>query len=156
MARGDMIIFDSFLLNLGDSTIHDLDTHTFNVGLIDNTATVPDRNTPDPCWGAGGTTNLLARQVGTAGGYTGPVALLTPSFTEVVADTTIRWDADETNLSWSLHASGATDIYYAIIYNDSATNKNCCAAIDMGGPVSLQAGDVTITLNANGIFQISI
>lgn len=152
MARGDMIIFDQFILDLGQK-IHDLDGDDWQIGFVNNT-TVPTRDTSGPHWGGTGTTNFATNQVSTGGtSYTGPVSLASEAFTEAVANT-FRWDAADPT-TWSQDASGPTDIYWAIIFNNTDANKRCAAAIDMGGPVSLVSGDVTVSFNANGIFQIT-
>jgi hypothetical protein len=48
------------------------------------------------------------------------------------------------NVVISEHASGFTDGYWGIVYNDTATNDPALWAIDLGGPESEQAGDVSI------------
>ena len=53
-------------------------------------------------------------------------------------------------------AVGFTDGYYGILYNDSATNKNAIGFIDLGGPVSEQAGPVNINWNASGILTVTV
>ena len=151
MARGDMIIFDQFILDLGQK-IHDLDGDDWQIGFVDATIT-PSRDTAGPHWNGTGTTNLGANDVAVGTSYTGPVSLASEAFTEAVANT-FRWDAADPT-TWSQDASGPTTIYWAIIFNNTDANKRCAAAIDMGGPVSLQSGDVTISFNANGIFQIT-
>jgi len=91
MAQGDIVIFDTAILNL----VTDWDDgDTFNFGIVDNT-TVPTRDTAAPHWGGTGTTNFATNQVSTGGtAYTGPVALAGNSFTEAAANT-FRFDFND-------------------------------------------------------------
>lgn len=151
MAQNDMIIFDQFREDMGNY-VHDLTSDTLKFGLIDNTATVPDRDTVNPHWSATGT-NMLAREVdNTQTAYTGPVTLVSNVFSETA--NVFTFDADDPSVI-AQDALGPTDIYYMIIYNDTALNKPCICAVDLGGPVSLVAGSLTITFHADGIFKIT-
>ena len=151
MAQGDMIVFDQAIVSMGN--VWDMDGDTFNFGIVDNT-TVPTRDTADPHWGGTGTTNFATNQVATAGtAYTGPVALTGNSWSEAAADT-FRLDfTDITQIAQD--ASGFTDGYWFIFYNNTDANKRCLCAIDMGGPISIVGGTLDLTLNANGVFQIT-
>ena len=149
MARGDVTIFDEWKLYL-TSGVQDLDGDTINLGLITNAA-APTAGDPLPHWGGSGTTNHATNQVGTGGGYTGPVNVA--GATSEAAGT-VTFDLTS-NPTFSQNASGATNIYWGIIYDDTDTNKRAIAFLDMGGPVSIVAGDVTITWNASGLFTLA-
>jgi len=151
MAQGDMIIFDAGLVNFGNG--FNVGADTWNYGIVDNT-TPPTRDTADPSWGAGGTTDYSALQVATGGtSYTGPVALASGVWSEAVANT-FRLDfADPATLAQD--ASGFTDGYWMIGYNDTDANKDCLFAIDLGGPISLVGGSLDVNFHANGIFQVT-
>jgi hypothetical protein len=149
MARGDVTIFDQFKLDMVDK-VFNLDADTINIGLIDNAVT-PGASDASPNWGAGSGTDYSAHEVGTGGGYTGPTDV--GGATSKSGGTT-TFDLT-TNPTWSQNASGATDIYWGIIYDDTPAGKNAIGFIDMGGPVSIVAGDVTITWNGSGLFTIS-
>ena len=151
MAQGDMIVFDAGMVNLGNSW--NVGSDTWGYGIVDNT-TVPTRDTSDPTWGAGGTTNFLANQVATGGtSYTGPVALAGASWSEAAANT-FRLDfTDPATLAQD--ASGFTDGYWMIIYNNTDANDDCLCAIDLGGPISLVGGSLDVNFNANGILQVT-
>ena len=58
MAAGDFVWFNAAKLKLGQKKIH-LGTDTFKFAFISNSVT-PTAATDDPCFGAGGTTNLAA------------------------------------------------------------------------------------------------
>ncbi|UOF78842.1 hypothetical protein [Caudoviricetes sp.] len=61
MATGTMKWFAQGIHDLGNK-IHDLDTDTFQMGIV-TTATVPAVNTAAPHWGGTGTTNFATNQV---------------------------------------------------------------------------------------------
>ena len=149
MAQGDIIVFDQFIINR-DNGLYDLDSDDFQIALIDNTTALTN-NTADPHWNGTGTTNLFSNQVSIAGSYAGPVALAGEALTEPV-DGTFQWDADDP-AQWAQNASSPNDIYYAVVFNNTDTNKRCAFAIDLAGPVNLQAGPLTVQFNANGIFR---
>jgi hypothetical protein len=60
-----------------------------------------------------------------------------------------------TNPTWAQDAGNDTDAYWGIIYNFTDAAKDALAYVDLGGPVDMTAGDLTITWNASGIFTIS-
>lgn len=152
MAQGDMIIFDDGFRN-GHVDGWDWDTDTFNIAIVDNTTSFTTE-TGDPAWGTGGSLDVSANEVSTTGTqYTGPEALTGVSFTEV-SDGVFMFDAANPGV-WSQDASGFTDGYYAVIYNNTATVKRLLCAIDLGGPISLVGGSLTLTFHANGIFRIT-
>jgi hypothetical protein len=66
----------------------------------------------------------------------------------------MKFDSD-TNPTWAQHASNDVDAYWGIIYNDTDGTDRAIAFVDLGGPVDMGAGDLTITWNASGIFTIS-
>jgi len=150
MARGDVTIFDEWLLYWANGG-HDLDGDTINLGLINNTS-APTAGDALPHWGGTGTTNHAANEVSTAGGYTGPVDVAGAT-SEAAGTVTFDCTSDPT---FSQNASGATDVFWAIIYDNTDTNKRAIGFIDMGGPVSIAAGDVTITFDSAGLFTMAV
>ena len=144
MARGDITIFEEakeYILNGEFATSDDI-----KVAVLDNTASPT----------AGFATPALAdfTEVGTAGTYTaggtsigGWDALLSE------AGGTVTFDS-ATNPTWAADASNDTDAYWALIYNDTVGDK-AIAYVDLGGPVDMSAGALTITWHASGIFTMS-
>ena len=63
---------------------------------------------------------------------------------------------DTGNISLAQDGSGFTDAYWAIIYDDDAASDEAIGFLDLGGPVSEQAGAVTITWNAGGIATVTV
>ena len=148
MSRNDWVTFEEFSLDLANK-VHNLGSDTFKVALIDNTDTEPVAGTATPEWGASFSGNEVS---GT--GYSAGGTALTGTVTSE-ADGVTTFD-DTGNVTWSQNGAGPTNIYWAILYNDSADSKECVGFLDMGGPVSLQDGDVSITWNASGILTVTV
>ena len=152
MAIGDVTLFNSFRSELGDA-VHNLSTNSFSFGLVTNTS-APTQTTAGPHWAGTGTTNLATNQVTTTAGYTGPVnvsAVITDNWT--ISGATATFDVD--NVSLTQNASGFTDAHWGVIFNDTDANKRALCYLEMGSPVSLVAGDVSVTWNAAGVFTLS-
>jgi hypothetical protein len=152
MARGDLTVFNEFTVSLGEKLI-DLELDTIKLGLIDNTVT-PLVDTATPTWDASSSQEFDGNEVSTAGGY--PAGGLTVSGPELIRSGAVAtFDDDDSDLSLAQNGSGFTDAYWGILYSDSATAKNAIAFIEMGGPVSEQAGPININFNASGILTIT-
>jgi len=143
MAAGDVIIFDEAKLALLDGT-HDLDTHVLKVAICDNTA-VPAASTATPALGD-------FTQVGSAGSYVAGGTALTVSLTEAAGTVTLDFT---NNPTWAQNASNDVDAYWGIIYNDNGVGKEAIGFVELGGPVDMSAGDLTITWNASGFFTLA-
>ena len=59
------------------------------------------------------------------------------------------------NPSWVKDALSDVDAYWGIIYNDTEVAKRAIAYVELGGPVDMQAVDLTINWPAGGIFTIN-
>ena len=58
--------------------------------------------------------------------------------------------------TWAQNANNDVDAYWAIVYNYTDAGKDCLAFVDLGGPVDMSGGDLTITwADGTGIFTIS-
>ncbi len=159
MAQGTLILFDEFAESIADGRL-DLDLHSFKIALttlqVGVTATIAKTDAV-PTWGAGGTTNLSTSEVAAGGGYTAGGILLS-TVTWVRAGGVATFDAAD--VSWTSAAAGdPATIKTAIIYSDTATNKDALGYIDMTGDgvtaISLLAGDVSVAFNAGGIFTLT-
>lgn len=150
MAQGDFIVFDTAILNL----LNDWDdSNTFYYGLVTSSAPTPTRNTVAPHWNGSGTTNFYTYQVSIGGtSYTGPKTLGSFTFTESSNIFTLDF-ADPPTISQD--ASGFTDARWAILFNNTDASKRCLAALDLGGPISIQAGTFDFDFHANGLIQIN-
>lgn len=146
MAQGDLIVFEEFVDQLGKKT-HNFSSDTLKVGIIDNTIT-PTAADATPTW-----SDYSSNEVGTGGGYTANGITLTGvTWTETDGVATLD---DTGNISLAQNASGFTDGYWGIIYNDTDASDTAIAFIDLGGPVSEQAGIVSITWGVSGILTVS-
>ena len=149
MALGDCGVFDSFIQYSFEGNAEnpfDLGAtpDTIKVAIVDNT-TVPATTTADPCWGAGGSTNMSTGEQ-TGGSYTaGGLTLSNVAVTN--SGGTIYIDFDDP-AGWAQNGSNPTTVYYGIIYSDTATNKNCIGWVDLDGPWDAQTGALSITWGA--------
>ena len=146
MATGDIKWFSAAILQLG-TKIHNLTSDTLNLGIV-TTATVPTITTAIPHWGGTGTTNFATNQVGVGGGYTGPVALASVTWTDVSGVLTLR----ATDVVIPQNASGFSTGAYGIIYNNTDANKRALGYIELssGGTLSIVSGSVTIDFQGLG------
>ena len=93
--------------------------------------------------------------MGTSGTYvSGGTDLGTLADLVSVASTTMTFDST-TNPTWAQDASNDADAYWGIIYNYTDATHDALGFVDLGGPVDMSAGDLTITWNASGIFTIT-
>lgn len=146
MATGDIKWFQQGLLDLGNK-IHNLSSDALLLGIV-TSATVPSMATAAPHWGGTGTTNFASTQVGTGGGYTGPVTLASVSWTNVAGVLTLR----AADVVIPQNASGFANGAYAIIYNNTDANKRALGFIELSsaGTVSIVTGSFTIDFQGAG------
>lgn len=145
MAQGDITVFDeakAYMIDGGWEAADDI-----KVAVLDNTTTPA----------AGDTTPALGdyTEVGTAGTYTAggtSIGNLGTCVTETAG--TMTFDS-ATNPTWAQDASNDADAYWGLIYNDTQAGDPAIAFVDLGGPVDMSAGDLTITWNGSGIFTIA-
>lgn len=153
MATGDVTIFNSTRLALGKAE-HNLSDNQFFFGLVNNTS-APTQTTALPHWGGTGTTNLATNEVSpVTGGYTAPFDIgvgIADHWT--IAGATATYDVD--NVSLTQNAGGFTNAHWGVIYNNTPASKRAICYVEMGGPVSLVAGDVSVTWNAAGVFTLA-
>ena len=87
---------------------------------------------------------------GTGGYVTGGESLT--SITFATSGGTITWDAADVEWTSSTIAGAA----FAVVYDDSLTNKPLICCIDFGGAFSTTSGTFKITWNASGIFTLDL
>ena len=145
MARGDVTIFEEALAYLIDGDFGSTDD--IKCGVVTN-AVVPTAADVAPEFGD--YTEVTADGTYVAGGTS--LGTLAACVSE--AGGTMTFDS-ATNPTWAQNASNGTTAYYGIIYNDDDDNDLCIAFVDLGGPVDMSAGDLTITWSGTGVFTIS-
>jgi len=133
MASG---IYTTFKEYAGDGTV-DLDTHTFNVILLDDSHAFNAAHAV--------LTDVNTNELGNGNGYTTGGAALA-SVTWAADGTTMKWDAADT--SW---AAATFTAYHAVIY-DTTGDKLVCS-IDFGGAKSVASGTFTIQWDSTGILR---
>ncbi len=146
MAIGDIVFFDQYLVDT-QKKIHDLNTDVIKLGFIDS-VTTPSATTPDPRWGAGGSTNLSSNEVTPGGNYSagGP----TIANTSLVLSSGLGlFDGD--NISIAQDLANPNNARWGIIYNNTATGKNCLGYLDLGGVTDLSAAPLNVNWSASGI-----
>jgi len=145
MAAGDIVWFDEAMsldYFAGWAT-----TDVIKVATLDNTA-APATTTATPALGD-------FTEVGTAGSYTAGGTSL-GDWGTVNSQTTGTGTVDSaTNPSWTQNASNDVDAYWGLIYNSTQAGSPAIAYVDLGGPVDMSAGALTITWNASGIATIT-
>lgn len=150
MARGDLTVFEEAKAYLIDGGWEGADE--IWLGLVTNSPAVTAADAA-PAYASGGTTNYTA--IATAGNYAAGGELLDTLANMVTeAAGTMTFDDTGASVTWLQHASNPQTAMFGIIYNKTSSNK-AIAMIDLAGPIDMQAGDLTITWNASGIFTIT-
>lgn len=144
MATGDVVMFNESGLDAWQK-VHDLPNDALKVGIVDNTIT-PTAADATPRW-----SDYSANEVVSTGNYVaGGMILTTVTLTMVSGVPTLA--ADDINIA--LHASGFVDGYWGILFNDTAGNDEAIGFIDLGGPVSEQAGPVDIEWTGGIVLEL--
>lgn len=145
MARGDLVVFEeakAYMIDGGWEAADDI-----KCAILDNTVTPA----------AGDTTPALGdyTQVGTGGTYVSGGTSLGNLGTAVTEAAGVMTFDSTTNPSWAQDAGNDADAHWGLIYNDTDAGDLAIAFLDLGGPVDMTAGDLTITWNASGLFTIT-
>lgn len=143
MAKGDVLIFQETLLEFGKGTL-DLVNDVLKCGIVDDTLTpVADLATPN--W-----SDFVANEVVTTGNYVANGPIITSQVWAMVAGIATL-TADDVVVAES--PTGFVDGYWAIVYSSTASGV-ALYAIDLGGPESEQAGDVTVEFTGGVAFRL--
>lgn len=145
MAVNDLVVFEEAKAKMiaGDWA----STDVFYCALCDNTAT-PAASTATPVIGD-------FTQVGAAGTYTTNGTSLGALSTLVSEAGGVMTFDSATNPTWAQDASNDVDAYWAIVYNFTDAGKDALFFVDLGGPVDMSAGALTVTWGASGMFTIT-
>lgn len=152
MATGSIKWFNDGLLALGNKAFN-LSSDVINLGIV-TTTTVPSLTTAVPHWGGTGTTNFATNQVGTGGGYTGPITLASVTWTNVAGVITFR----AADVVIPANASGFANGAYAIIYDNTDANKRAFGFIELSaaGTATIVSGSLTIDFQGAGTDVLTI
>lgn len=158
MARGDLVLFEEFADQIGGYK-HNFENggHTFKVAMI----TTPYASvlvSASAIWATFNSASMTASSGWSTANYTaGGAALTSQSYNE--ASGTATFDASSVTWSQDASMSSSSNAYTAILYNtntSSASTQYAIAKIDLGGPIHLKDGDITISWNASGIFTVAV
>ena len=145
MARGDLIVFEEAKAKMLDGDW--ASTDHFYCAICDNTTT-PVAGTATPVLGDFTQVGNGATYVTNGTDLGALSALVTEAAGVMTFDSAI-------NPTWAQNAGNDVDAFWAIIYNYTDAGKDALAFLDLGGPVDMTAGDLTITWNISGIFTIT-
>lgn len=122
-------------------------TDVIKCAVLDNTAT-PAAGTTTPALGD-------FTEVGTAGTYTAGGTSLGDWATVWSQSAGTGTMDSATNPTWAQNASNDVDAYWGLLYNSTQAGSPAFAFVDLGGPVDMSAGSLTITWNASGIATLT-
>lgn len=145
MARGDVVVFEEAKATLLEGGWEPADD--IKCAILDDTTT-PAAADATPALGD-------YTEVGAAGTYVaGGTSLGNIGALVTEAAGVMTFDS-AVNPTWAQDPLSDVDAYWGLIYNDTDAGDLAIAFVDLGGPVDMQAGDLTITWNASGIFTIT-
>ncbi len=145
MAVGDLVVFEEAKAKMLSGNW--ASTDNFYCMICDNTAT-PIAAFATPVQGD-------FTQVGAAGTYVNDgtdLGALSALVSE--AGGVMKLDS-ATNPTWAQDASNDVDAYWAIVYNNTDAGLDCWFFVDLGGPVDMTAGSLTVTWAAAGMLTIT-
>ncbi len=145
MATGDIIVFEEakeYMLDGGW-----LGTDDFKCAVLDNTvaptaaAIAPDLSD--------------FTEVGVAGTYIAggtSLGILSTLVTEAAGVMTFD---STTNPTWAQDGANDVDAWWGFVYNDTDAGNRGLLFVELGGPVDMSAGSLTITWNVLGLYTIT-
>lgn len=157
MAQGDCYLYNQFRLDVLEKK-HDLENDTIKVALV-TSAYTPTIGDVYPCWGNSPTSptgvDVSGYEVTPGGTYAaGGATCANPSVTITASPQVVEIDFDDPTTSplstsspmatWDQNASNPTNARWGIVYNDTATNKECIGFLDLGADFNLSGGALTL------------
>lgn len=146
MAVNDLVVFEEAKATMleGDWA----STDVFYCAVLENT-TVPTAAFATP-------TLADFTEVTAAGSYTaGGVSIGTLASCVTEAGGVMTFNSLEADPTWAQNASNTATAYWGLVYNFTDAGNDALCFIDLGGPVDMTAGSLTITWNASGLFTIT-
>ncbi len=145
MAQGDLTFFHeskALMLDGGWEAADDL-----KLAICDNTV-APTAATASPALGD-------FTEVGTAGSYVaGGISIGTWGAFVTQSSGLVTMDSS-TNPTWAQNALNDADAYWGVVYNDTDGGNAALCFVDLGGPINMAIGSLTVTWHANGLATIS-
>ena len=147
MARGDFTLFGNFAQDLA-SGIHDLGSDVLKMGII-TTVVTPLTSESSAKWA-----QYSGNQVSTDDSqYAEPLTLGSVTLTTVSSIVTML---DSSDIALTQNSSAFTNAGWGILYNETASSDQAIGFLDLGGPVDLTAGPITITPNTSGWVRFTV
>ena len=147
MATGDFLVFDEAKAHMIDGGWEPADD--IKCAILDNTVT-PLVTHAAPALGANG---LI--EVGAAGSYVAGGISLGNLGTAVTEAAGVMTFDSATNPTWAQDASNDVDAWWGLVYNDTDAANLAIGFVELGGPVDMSAGSLTITWDPSGLFTIT-
>ncbi len=145
MATGDIIVFEEAKEKMLDGNW--AATDDFYCAVMDNTAT-PIAAFATPVFGD-------FTEVTAAGSYTADGENLGALSTLVSEAAGVMTFDSATNPTWAKNASNDVDAFWGVVYNFTDAGKDALLFVELGGPVDMTAGALTITWAGGGLFTIT-
>jgi len=151
MAQGDLLVFEEAMAYMYDGGWEPTDEIWIAI-----TSDVPAASDAVPGMAVGATTTYTP--IATAGNYAAG-GLLLCTYADYITEAAGVVTADDTGASvtWAQDGSNPQNGKYAVIYNTTDTNERAICFVDLNGgsTVDMQAGDLTVTWNASGMFTVT-
>lgn len=147
MAQGDIVWFNA--ARAIDYFAGWAGTDDIKLAICDNTV-APTATTATPALGD-------FTQVGSAGSYVAggtSIGTWAAGWDDPTAGGTGTFDS-ATNPTWAQNASNDVDAYWGILYNDTQVGDPAFAYVDLGGPIDMTGGSLTVTWPAGGIATLT-
>ncbi len=143
MATGDFLVFEEARAHMIDGGWEAADD--IKLAVLDNTVTPA----------VGDTTPTLSdyTEVGTAGTYPAGGTSLNDLGTNVTEAAGVMTFDSSVNPSYAQNGANDVDAWWGLVYH--VTTGQGIGFVELGGPVDMSAGSLTITWNASGLFTIT-
>ena len=146
MATGDFVVFEEALEYMHDGGWEAADV--IKCAILDNTTP------PTPAFATPALGDFT--EVGVAGSYVaGGISLGTLADAVFEVAGVMTFDS-ATNPNWAQDALNDVDAFWGLVYNSTDAGDRAIGYVELGGPVDMSAGSLTITWNANGMFTVTI
>jgi len=147
MATGDIVWFNAArgLDYFADWAAAD----TIKIALVSDVSVAATTATP----ALGDFTEVTPGGNYAAGGET--LDTWTNMWNDPTAGGTGTFDDTGASVTWASNVSNPTDARWGIIYNSTQAGSPAICYVELGGPVDMASGDLTITWNASGIATVT-
>jgi len=143
MAKGDAYLFNETLMRMGKGELA-LDSDTLKMVIVNND------NPPAPDDASPTYSDYSADEVTNAGNYiTGGIPMTTVVFAMAAGIATLTAD----DVVVASDPSGFLDGYWGIVCDTTAAGTPALGFVDLGGPESEQADDVSVVFDGGVVFE---